>query len=434
MTHAEESEIQNQAPSTPNTSAGTVDEFKANGSVALGTEFDFLEQQIFRGEAANAQNTLETTIAQISALKHRYHEDLLVPLALLGDALMVQGQVDAAIDRYVRARHIARVSYGLFSQRQLPLVYREADAYRRIEDFQSSAKREEYAYDVSRKALGDSNPDLIPATMRLANFYLETFNYFSAREMFNRAMIIRDQNGLQFEPAAIPALKGIAITHRLEKFPLFYVSSRNANPDNAPISQTSTLDRQQVTFNNFPAGEKALQRIVEIRRRQDPQDPLATRNAIIELADWHLMFGRTSPAHTLYTYVYEQMLALDEDPALFFAEPYLLYMPKPEDPQPKNDQTPDQAATGYIELGFDVATNGRIRALTTLTSYPPKLMDFKVRRSLRMAIYRPSLVAGLPVKAENRTYTHEFKFYPQSPPTQTAAPSTPVDEITEVQE
>ena len=94
MTHAEESEIQNQAPSTPNTSAGTVDEFKANGSVALGTEFDFLEQQIFRGEAANAQNTLETTIAQISALKHRYHEDLLVPLALLGDALM---ELDASV-------------------------------------------------------------------------------------------------------------------------------------------------------------------------------------------------------------------------------------------------------------------------------------------------------------------------------------------------
>ena len=89
------------------------------------SQYAFIEQQIFRGEAAEAMRQLETVVSQVEAAFHRYHEDLVVPLTLIGDVHMVQQDYDAALDHYDRARHIARVNYGLFDARQLAVVYRE---------------------------------------------------------------------------------------------------------------------------------------------------------------------------------------------------------------------------------------------------------------------------------------------------------------------
>ncbi len=45
-------------------------------SAQTGNDFVFLEQQIYRGEAGDAQNQLETIVAQIEATYQRYHEEL----------------------------------------------------------------------------------------------------------------------------------------------------------------------------------------------------------------------------------------------------------------------------------------------------------------------------------------------------------------------
>ena len=39
-------------------------------------------------------------------------------------------------------------------------------------------------------------------------------------------------------------------------------------------------------------------------------------------------------------------------------------------------------------------------------------MDFRVRRSMRLAVYRPMLLEGVAVAAEDQFYTHEFSYYP----------------------
>ena len=55
---------------------------------------------------------------------------------------------------------------------------------------------------------------------------------------------------------------------------------------------------------------------------------------------------------------------------------------------------------------------GRIRALKTVASEPPKLMDFRVRRSMRVARYRPQYVEGEAVLAEAHTFTYRFPYFP----------------------
>ena len=146
---------------------------------------------------------------------HRYHEDLVVPLALLGDALMVQQEYDAALDKYDLARHLARVNYGLFDARQIPIVYREADAFKKIGDLASSGQREEYAFEILRKLHGASDRRMLQPTYRLARFYLDTYNILAARALYERAVAIHEENGNGMTTEAIHALSGIALSHKL---------------------------------------------------------------------------------------------------------------------------------------------------------------------------------------------------------------------------
>ncbi|CAE7460270.1 Sumf1 [Symbiodinium pilosum] len=397
------------------------------------TAYGFLSQQIASGEADDAADVLENTVNQIEAIHHRYHEDLIVPLTLLGDARMAQQDFDAALDLYTRARHVARVSHGLFDTRQLAVVYREADVLIAAGDLQSAAKREEYAYEVMRKAYPNYDPATLPGLMRLGDFYLNTFNYLSARAIYNAAMNVHSSNQTDFSLEAIPALRGIAISHRLERFPPIYI----ANPDQSSLDgptpglRSPEFDRQQMVFNNFPAGEKALQQIIEIHRRQEPENRAETLKAIIELADWHLIFGRSNMANTLYSDVYRQMLDSGADAASFFAQPTLIYLPMPENPRPPPADMRAEPADGLVTLSFDVAPTGRIRKLVTVDSQPEKLMDFRVRRSMRLAVFRPQLIDGLPVVAEAQTYTHEFRYFPKLDPTAAVinpASPTPTEE------
>ena len=83
-----------------------------------------------------------------------------------------------------------------------------------------------------------------------------------------------------------------------------------------------------------------------------------------------------------------------------------------------------ERTTGYVEVAFDVTEDGYVRGLNTVGSQPDGLMDFRVRKSLRLARYRPMLVDGVPVAKQAHTYRHEFPYYsPREDGPRTAAAS-----------
>jgi len=381
----------------------------------VSDEYSFLEQQIFRGEADTAINQLDTAINQLESTHHRYHGALIRPLTLKGDALMVQKNFDGALDNYTRARHIARTANGLFDVSQVEILYREAEAHRKINDLQTSGEREEYALEVVSRSYEPYDMRLVAPLHRLAKFYMQTHNYLAARGLYRRALSVFEANRADHSTAAIETLQGIARSHLLERFPPIYVNNaedtRLIGPQ--PGLNTAELESQQLQFNNFPAGEKALQRVVDIRKNEEPPNPGGTLTAILQLADWHMMFGRTSTASTLYTHIFEEMPSIDEDPAAFFADPTLLYLPSPQDPDLPEDAFNQNVAQGQVSLQFDVTTSGRVRKLKTIASEPPRMMDFRVRRSMRLAQFRPRLVDGTPVHSEMQTYTHDFPYLPR---------------------
>lgn len=370
-----------------------------------------IERQIEAQEYDYASNWLESHIESLEAASHRYDPRLVRPLTLLGDAYAGQEEYAEALKQYRRALHLNRVNRGLNDPEQVELVYREANAFKALGDYEQANDREEYAYHVLRRAHGDGDEALLPGIYHLAHWYERTANVFAARALYEQAVDIIEHNGKQDTPAAIPAYQGIATSYRMERFPPFYMSGQ-ASPETSII--VGTAMEPSITINNFPEGEEALQQIIKIRRTEQPPDPVALAEAVLELADWYTLFDKENRAEPLYAHAWEILAEADGvDVVSYFAEPELLYFPAPPNPSAPPAEERGPRSTGYVEVAFEVTEDGYVRGLDTIASEPEELMDFRVRKSLRLARYRPMLVDGVPVAKGSHTYRHEFPYYPE---------------------
>ena len=392
---------------------------------ALGeapSSLDAVALSIEHGEHASAEAFLTSYLRALEAAQHRYHPDMVRPLALLGDAQLAQGDYGKALNSYERAVHVRRVSDGLLAPGQAELVYKQAEALHRMGNIGEAGSREEYAYEVLARAYGVLSEALLPATYRLADWHRRNYNIFPARALYKRAMRIHEENEQQGALSIIPALQGLVFTYRLERFPPRYVPERETRTFSSASTRASerlTVFEQPIAINNFPEAERALQRIVRIRQEHPESTPVEVGEAILDLADWHLLWERFRKAHTLYEHVHAEFDALDSvDAAAYFAEPRLLHFPVPATPRSARSDGQDagqQAAlhTGFVETAFRVSPNGSVQNMQVIASEPEGLMDFRVRRSLRSARYRPALIAGKAAPFEKQIHRHEFQYRPK---------------------
>jgi hypothetical protein len=442
----------------------------------LGSDLDSdpyssLERQIELGEFAPAINELEQQINTIEGTQHRYHVDLIQPLTLLGDAKHGAEDFPGALDAYGRAIHLTRVNSGLHSADQVAGVYREAKVYRSAGDLQQANNREEYAWGVLQKTHGRYSPKLLPGIHHLADWYGQTYNVLSARALYMRAVRIVEANYSEQHPEMVTALRGLAQTYRLEKFPPNYLN--NAGTDLRTVTPTNSSEyNSAIVLNRFPQGEKALKRVVRIQQANllllEPQivsaeeigndtsrsaaatatdsDPIAPTDALgatnpealararqkliaalVELGDWFLLFERSRVAMQYYTQAEVVNTKLTSDYAsVDFSQPRLLHFPTPSDPRPPKPGRRGERKQGFVEVNYGITVRGSVTNLETVNSSPQGLMDYRVRKSMLSSRYRPSFVNGAPVSTQDHTYRHKFNYYP-SKPSAAAGPSIELD-------
>ena len=381
-----------------------------------GSPLDAVAVDVENAEYAKAEAFLAPYLRAVEAARHRYHPDLLRPLLLLGDAQFGQGNYPGALDSYSQAVQVSRVSDGLFTPNQVEAVYKQSEALQRLGDGKAATRREEYAYEVLARAYGTENEAMLPGVFRLARWYKDAYNVFAARALYQQALKIYGANGKASTSQAIPALQGLVETYRMERFPPFYVDDRESTSLVATRSggQFANYD-VPLQINSFPVAERALQEVIRIRQQDANTGPTPVSEAILDLADWHLMWEHFRKAHTLYEHVYERFQKVGTvDPNSFFAEPVLLHFAMPRDPRSPPPGKREEQAEGFVEVQFQVSMNGSVRNMKVVASEPEGLMDFPVRRSLRHARYRPAMVDGKAVPYEGQVFRHEFNFFPRS--------------------
>lgn len=375
----------------------------------LDPDLEQIQAQIDAGEYEIPKYWLSQKVREIEDGSHRFDPALVRPLIMLGDIQVQEGEYVGALDNYGRAVHVERVNSGLVSPRQIEIVYREADVYRTLGDLETANQREEYAYHVLQRAYDPYSEDMLPGLYHLAAWYERTHNIFAARHLYQRAADVMVANGKGLTMEAVPAWQGVARTYRLERFPPIYIDSSSP----APYAHSATLEPGYgpITINNFPAGERALQTIIQIHRNYHSSTPEIAQ-AILDLADWHLLFEKTREAFPLYQIAYEMMEGVEEFPVEdFFGQPKLIHFPAPVDPSAPD--VPESQAEGLVTVQFDITERGAPRRLETVESVPQGMMDFRVRKSIRVSRFRPAFIDGEPQATPDYIYTHRFVYYPQ---------------------
>lgn len=384
-----------------------------------GVQSDPLEaaaQRIKVAEHLEAIAMVEAAIEAIERRSNRYADELVRPLTLLGDALVGVGASEGAFGAYDRALHIARVNRGLHHPSQVAVVYRQARLLADNDDFAAANRRHEYAYSVLLRSYGGDNPALLPGMFALADWYMAGYNIFSARALYEHAAAVAEGNLAADHPALVRALRSVAATYRSERFPPFY--TRRNDTSSATLGSYAgfryrTTDRASV--NSFAKGERALIKVINIVQGQvGPDGGEELARAMLELGDWFLMFDKQVRALSLYRRVWE---LLEQRPSLLaqtFAAPSELYLPLPKPPtgQRSTPSAEEPAHNGVVELSVDINERGVVSRIDTVRSEPPDLMDFKVRRSVKQARYRPVFDGETLQGANDVRVTHTFVYYP----------------------
>ena len=393
-------------------------------------------RQLQSREFADVESNMRAYIKQVEAQDSRYALDLANPLLMLGTAMELQDDVLGALEMYGRALHIQRVNRGLHSISQVPAVYKEANALVSIGNVIKANEKHEYAYNILRRNMGPLNINLLPGLYHLADWYKRTNNIYSARGLYEHARMLIIEDSSDTDSRLLKVYSGLADSYKLERFPPYHRSQNKGtfkiSTSGRPAASTAFQDQPQV--HRYSEGEQALQQIIRIMRDDPDFSSGATARAVIDLADWNLLFDKHRRAGVLYRHSIDLINAAPEENsgmyAELFAEPVQLYLPLPSDPKVPEDATKQQARMGMVEIGYTINSRGHTRAVELLRSEPPDIMDVKVRRAVKMARFRPRLEDGVPVSTEGRLLKYEFTYY-SSKPLETASIEPPVANVGE---
>ncbi|MGI9326488.1 MAG: TonB family protein [Pseudomonadales bacterium] len=424
----EEPEFEALQPAAAESQSAATEPLENEMPVLLGVEetpedlYQRLERQVELQEYEPTLDEVAELIDGIERDSHRYDLQLAKPLMIRGDIRFALEDFPGALDDYSRAVHVQRVNAGLHHPDQIQAVYREASALKSIGQIDEANRREEYAYSILRKHYGSYSPDILPGLYHLADWHRRTSNVFGARRLYGQAVLIVESTEDELSPNLIKPLEGLAYTYRIERFPPFY-SAQSSSSSLASSGRPDLYEGSRpLTLNNFPAGEKALTRIVRIREVNKDAEPVKLAEAIIDLADWNLLFEKYRLAEQLYQHALLLLTeAHEQASAAIFANPELLHFPQPQNPKRPDSRLNPERKTGHVTLSYDVTDRGTVTNLETLESQPEGLMDFRVRKSMRAARFRPPLIEGQLIAVADQTYRHEFSYFPsqnESAPTQ----------------
>ena len=365
-------------------------------------------------EHVEAINAVEAVIESIERRSSRYNPALSQPLVVLGDALAGVGDTVGAFRAYRRALHVTRVHYGLHHPGQVPIVYREAHLLAEIGNRKKANSRHEYAYGILLRRYGGNHPGLLPGMFALADWYMSSYDIFSARALYGHAATLAKTHLGGDYSAQVRALRSFAATYRDERFPPFYTRRREESNIASSFAGFQYRGVNTTSANRFANGERALIEVVNIVQGRRDADNEEVAKAMLELGDWFTMFEKHRRATSLYHRVWEM---LQDNPSLLertFKAPTPLYMPLPKVAEKIDGVRGETARNGVVELSIAVDERGLVSRIDTLRSEPKDLMDFKVRRAVKRARYRPAFNGEMPLATDGVRVMHTFVYYPSA--------------------
>ena len=369
------------------------------------------------GEYREAIAAWEEALDLIQTHHGRWDERKVAALAGIAAGFRGMGLIDEALEYYAEAVYVNRMNHGLHDASQLPLLDRITELHALRDEWDEANQLQEYAFYVHQRLHGNQNPEILPAMYRMARWYQSTGAVLSARDLYERAIGIVEQTYGKDDIRLVEPLQQLAQTYRHERYPVVG-ADRDDDPSFRITTGRSFGPREpqmaRTTLNPYGVGERALVRATELQIAHPDTTATQKADALKELADWYLLFDKWNQSMDTYAEARDVLSASgldDQQIAEKFAKPVPLVFPVPSPPSPPPWTEGVRSAEGYVDMTYDVTSRGRVRNLSIEDSKPEGLLDFRMRKAVRAARFRPQFVDGKPVDTEGVEYRHRFVYY-----------------------
>lgn len=336
--------------------------------------------EIAAGQHAAAESTLQREIDLLEKNFGVYSSRIAVPLAMLGEIYLDSGRYDEAIETFQRAQHIVHRADGVYTLEQLDYLDKISSSFVKKKKYAEADRHHRFSFFLSEHNYGPDSPELVPAIMRLGQWYRRVGNVREARILFERAANVLEQN---------------------------------YGPDYAglvePLLALGTTTQKKAQYRK--QREKALIRVVEIVENDPGMDTVDKAAAWARLGDFYIMVDESSNAAEAYAKSWAVLRsdeALPEDSAGLLDEPRVLHFQRRIYLM---EHTARGAVEGYdasleefpvdLEFEADVGSDGRVLKVRALNMKANASTRRQLRRYVREARFRPRIVDGQPVRTEN---------------------------------
>ncbi len=362
-----------------------------------------------------------SAIEQIEADEGAYGSQLPQHLMGLGLNLQEQGDHQEAIDLFKRAIHVTRINEGLYNLNQVPMLERLIESHVARGEWEDANDRHQYLYWLHRRNYGDDDPRMLPVIDKLSSWHLNAYaldasaglfhHLINAHNLFKLAVDIIDTNYGSHDLRLIDALRGLTVsnyylaTYQAKSSKGFQMTTNASSGPSA--EERARLD--QYIINSYSSGKKAITRMVDVYANNPESPPAATVKAKVELGDWYLLFNKWHSALNIYQEAYDTLIAQnasEKEIKRLFGKPIALPdLPLIDTQLPNHEEDPS-----YVLVRFNVTPYGRARNIEILESNPPDKVRIRsrVRKSLKVAKFRPRFENGAPALTENLVHRYLF--------------------------
>jgi TonB family protein len=360
---------------------------------------------------------------------------LLDPLRGLGYTLAASGRHGEAIAPLDRALLIARRGHGLFDASQQGVLRQLALSLTKTGRSAEAERHIIYLMQIAERAYGRKDPRQVPVLCFGGDWYADTGNFITAREIYRRAIEIVEGKLGPNDPAAVEPLRAIARSYTQE---LYYstlgIKTQSRERSLTEADGTSNESKQINPRYLSSDGEKALARALKILEAPAAAGHEALVPTLLQFGDWYQV--KHLPDRAMRYYRRAAALsaaatpepseaaviastaaaggaeksassAAKEPPPLSF--PVRVYYPMPPQATRHTTLPREQVDETFVEVQFTVTNEGDVANAKVTEQNGTARQASEALQAIRAARYRPKFVNGEPVETAGMTNREIFR-------------------------
>ncbi len=365
-----------------------------------------------------------------------FSAELAEPYLALGRLYQQAADYDKALETYAKAEHLSRMNYGLHAPEQFLPIELSIDCHLARGTFADAIERQEYLVYLQRELYGYDAAEAVPALLALGNMYFDAFErglqhdpnapmptpdagvdsgfadpqdlspieiaflwLDQARTQYStsiRNLLIREDYAnpllLDLETNLIETLFLQAYRRDIEIDPLYFINKREAG-----VRDSLNFDRENEQMPSYRAGKEAFTRILSYLRVNPAAEPVQVAEVMLELGDWHMLFGRENRALDQYeeTRAYLQASGTSAADIAALLNPTVpVRLPVFRDPPHGRASAQELTAyEGYIDVALTLGRSGEVKEVEVLdkSASADSAIEARLKKVLRNAPFRPRL-------------------------------------------